>query len=296
MEKGGEQPVSWGISKVAGEESYEITPAPTTQSPELVPERIRSLKDDEVSSVSVVDSHNSENLNIRQVFDEEGEDDFQTASSEDEDPLVSSQKNLLHNFLASDISTSTTESSVLQRLNQNQDKADDLPDTLPKNDNQIIDSQHHRADDSISRPVDNANSTVVEKYEIRDTKDGINGDESQLLDTKFAIPEMLKPKALAEAAAMVIHASKPHFLSKNDFIECFEVLMSSGITAPVNALLSVPQAPKPIAKKVEEEVLPYPQLHNGPKSKKLRDKVSHDSRRKGQTSSDKLRYRCTLKL
>jgi hypothetical protein len=115
-----------------------------------------------------------------------------------------------------------------------------------------------------------------------------------MLDTMLAIPEMLQPKALVDAVAMVMHASKPHHLSRTDFIECFEVLMASGITAPLNALLAAP-APRPRARgaayKEALECHP-PRLHAGPKSKKLRDQAARDPRRQVQSSCDEFRIEC----
>jgi hypothetical protein len=264
---------SWGISRGPGEESYEITPSSSLK--EVNSHRPRALS----SSInSVLDSVVSDNCDVRNII--ESDDGY----SESEGSPGPPKRNLLHNFLSTDVSTSSAESSVLQRV-----------------------KHHHKEDrDAVAplggggtvNPPDFEASTINNGGDSPSRKSEIGSAEQKesppdLLDTMLAVPDMLQPKALAEAVAMVMHASKPHLLSKIDFIECFEVLMSSGIAAPLNSLLAAPTS-KPVLKSDDiaaKECRP-PKLHAGPKSRKLREQAASNPRRKAQSSSDKYRIEC----
>lgn len=81
----------------------------------------------------------------------------------------------------------------------------------------------------------------------------------------------------------------------NEFVECFEVLLESGLAPPLNMILGVPQksSEEPrlssVEKELKEECRPVPQLYPGKKGTKLREKVKLETN--GKTRHEHL-YNC----
>lgn len=89
-------------------------------------------------------------------------------------------------------------------------------------------------------------------------------------------------------------------ITLNEFIECFEVLLESGLAPPLNMVLGLPQKTATVEtrlsseeKELMEECRPVPQLHPGKKGTKLREKVKQDM--KGKTRNEHL-YNCEYNL
>ena len=61
-----------------------------------------------------------------------------------------------------------------------------------------------------------------------------------LLDTRFAMPQLLQPKALVEAVFMVVREACPAPLSLRAFIDAMDGLIFSGRCEPINACLTAP--------------------------------------------------------
>jgi len=275
---GGDGGQSWGIGRGDGEEAYEIVPSPLTSKGRVPPPPVLTERSVVSSTGSVVDSVVS---NVRTAQDSDGV--FESGSEGSPGPP---KRNLLHNFLSADVSESSVDSSVLQRVKHQHESVDLSEDG--------VGCARMRSESTSNGQLGSESSTILEEDEISNSESESVEDEEEtpeLLDTMLAVPDMLQPKALAEAVAMVMHASKPHLLSKKDFIECFEVLMSSGIAAPLNALLAAPTPSKPTLRSEDREAqhCRAPRLHSGPKSKKLRDQAANNPRRKAQPSSDQFR-------
>jgi hypothetical protein len=294
---------SWSISRGCGEEAYEITPAPPEQSPPP-PEPAKSR----ASSASAVDSVTSQDLalalDLRGALGHELLGSRESGESLQETP----QRNLLHNFLSTDVSVSTAESSVLERVKQQQhheqeqQSARGQPDfdastvsmkkERPCEDKSEINTEHKSEPGSGTVPSEAQHKPDAPPHPPSHPHPHHHPPLPALLDTMLAVPDMLQPKALAEAVAMVMHASKPHQLTQMDFIECFEVLMSSGITPPLNSLLATPPSKRgAVPRTADEEARQCrpPRLHDGPMSKKLREKTATSTgRRQGHRSENLL--------
>jgi hypothetical protein len=142
-----------------------------------------------------------------------------------------------------------------------------------------------------------------------------------LLDTSRAMPEMLKPPSLCEAVTMVlevslppplcfltsfsllpyspllccallccaliccVQATAPGLISLEEFVECFEVLLESGLAPPLNMFLGIPQNSQRIGagtgtgtrvssieREVQQECRPVPQLCPGKRGMQLRER------------------------
>jgi len=75
-----------------------------------------------------------------------------------------------------------------------------------------------------------------------------------LLDTRRAQARMLKPKQLADAITILLHDAYPSPLSRREFISRVEVLISSGVAAPISAFLTAPLIEPRIELLTTEEV------------------------------------------
>lgn len=102
------------------------------------------------------------------------------------------------------------------------------------------------------------------------------------LDSSRADAMLLKPPALSDAVSLVLQACRPSFISEEEFIESFELVVDAGLTPPMTMLLTLPDQksrPRSVKLSSEERELQSqcrktPELCNGKRAVKLREKVA----------------------
>ena len=109
--------------------------------------------------------------------------------------------------------------------------------------------------------------------------------DKPLLDTVRADASLLRPRVLGGVVSMVLESCRPSFISREEFIECFEVLIEAGLAPPLNVIFSRPndaRKDRTIAKtrltseerEFVDECRAAPLLHQGKRAVKLRNKAA----------------------
>ncbi|CAE7577872.1 unnamed protein product, partial [Symbiodinium microadriaticum] len=103
----------------------------------------------------------------------------------------------------------------------------------------------------------------------------------RLLDTSEANAELLRPEVLRGVVAMVLETCRPSLISQDEFVECFEVLIESGLAPPLNMILNRPESARRTKRQLSSEEREFvkecsgvPRLDQGKRAVRLRNKAS----------------------
>lgn len=217
-----------------------------------------------------------------------------------EDPV---SKNLLSMFSQSDIREGTKESSTSPSLKSASSLSSDQSnhqseimsnlyyfrgERLAKAEKNHVNPNNLQNQENLKNNEINSNKLELElpqsQLQLQPQVNSENIKQEKLLDTSRAIPNLLKPSSLCQAVTMVLEATTPSLITLNEFIDCFEVLLESGLAPPLNMVLGVPQTQfynpsklSSIEKEYLEECRQVPQLIQGKKGTKLREKSKNDN-------------------